>query len=215
MPVTVPGSLLGAPKLQLFDNDGHPAALYLLHTYAAGTSTPKPTYTDVDLAIGHANTNPIELDASGRAVVFLDVDGYKLVLTDPDGAEVWTQDDVEDIGQSLFATLDTQGPPTLTAVTVSGYTALPDDQVLLVTNPSGTDPFLVNLLPAADATQRMLTIKNLGEKDLSIVPDGSDTVDLIAGAYTVPGSVIPVCPSIVLISDGAAHWYIESSHGIL
>jgi len=71
MATDVPGSLLGAPHLQLFTNDGLPAAGHLLYFYEAGSSTPKDTYSDVDLAIGHANTNPVELDASGRAVVFL------------------------------------------------------------------------------------------------------------------------------------------------
>lgn len=74
----MPGFPLPYP-LQFFDDNGDPAAGYLLYTYAAGTSTPRDTYTTYELTV--ANANPIVLDANGRAVAFVE-DGvaYKLVL---------------------------------------------------------------------------------------------------------------------------------------
>ncbi len=87
------GQLLGAPKLQLFDDDGAPVVGGFLFSYEAGTDTPLDTYTDEDLSV--PNENPVELDANGRAVVFLTPGvGYKFILQDEDEVQLWEQDDV-------------------------------------------------------------------------------------------------------------------------
>ena len=46
-------------------SDGTPLVGGRLRTFAAGTSTPKPTYADAAGTI--ANTNPVVLDARGEA----------------------------------------------------------------------------------------------------------------------------------------------------
>lgn len=74
---------------QIFTDNGEPAALYKLWTYDAGTSTPRETWSDS--AESSSNTNPVELDANGRAQIYYR-GSYKLVLTTPDDAVVWTQD---------------------------------------------------------------------------------------------------------------------------
>lgn len=68
-----------------------PAVGYKLWTYEAGTTTPKATYDDSDGATPLAN--PIVLDANGECAPY-GTGAYKLVLTDPDDAVVWTQDNV-------------------------------------------------------------------------------------------------------------------------
>lgn len=68
-----------------------PAVGYKLHTYEAGTTTPKATYTASNGVTPLAN--PIVLDANGECAPF-GFGAYKLKLTDPNGAEVWTQDNV-------------------------------------------------------------------------------------------------------------------------
>lgn len=60
--------LLTPPFLQFFDADGNPLAGGKIYTYSAGTTTLKPTYTDSTGLI--KLTNPIILDAAGRAVVW-------------------------------------------------------------------------------------------------------------------------------------------------
>lgn len=50
---------------QFFDNTGLPLNGGLIYTYQAGSTTPLSTFTDISGLI--ANTNPIVLDASGRA----------------------------------------------------------------------------------------------------------------------------------------------------
>lgn len=63
--------------IQFFDDNGDPLANGKLYTYAAGTTTPKATYTTAAATV--ANANPIVLDSAGRAVAFLD-GSYKFRL---------------------------------------------------------------------------------------------------------------------------------------
>lgn len=56
-------------RQQFFDNNGNPLAAGLVHTYIPGTTTPVATYQDAALSI--LNTNPITLDASGRAACWV------------------------------------------------------------------------------------------------------------------------------------------------
>ncbi len=88
---------------QYFNNTGAVAAGYKLCTFSAGTTTPATTWSD---ALGiSANTNPVTLDSSGRANIFL-TNGtfYKFELHYPGtgsscgtssvGALVWTRDNI-------------------------------------------------------------------------------------------------------------------------
>ena len=76
-------AVLYTPHYAYFtDDNGDPLAGGLLYTYDAGTTTPKATYTTA--AGDVAQTNPVVLDAYGRAVLFLD-GAYKFVLKDSEG----------------------------------------------------------------------------------------------------------------------------------
>ena len=81
------------PKLQFIDNNGTPMAGCYLWTYQAGTDTQIATYTD---STGSSfNTNPIILDAGGRANVWLDSNtAYKFVLLNFDGSVLYTVDNI-------------------------------------------------------------------------------------------------------------------------
>lgn len=209
----VPGSLFYPTTFGVNDIDGNPLADGFVYFYVVGTATPKDTFSDIDLTV--ANTNPVQLDDSGRATVYLEAGAYTAVVTDADGVTVPIDlTAFEDVGQTLFSTLNPAAPPTIVTVT-SGYTVLDTDQLVLVNSTGGANPCIINLLPAADMTQRSVTIKNLGEIDLAITPDGTDTLELTAGVYTVQASALPMCPSIVLSSDQASNWYIESGLGIV
>jgi len=78
--------LFTMPYQQFFDDDGAPLAGGFVYTYAAGSySTPKAAYTtaagDVELP------NPIELDSSGRAVIFIS-GSYNYIVKDADGVTI-------------------------------------------------------------------------------------------------------------------------------
>jgi len=76
---------------QFFGTGGLPLAGGKLYTYAAGTSTPKATYTTAAATV--ENANPIILDASGRATLFID-GSYKYVLNDADDNHIETTDNI-------------------------------------------------------------------------------------------------------------------------
>lgn len=80
------------PTKQFFDNNGNPLANGKLYAYAAGSSTPQDTYSDSMLTT--PNTNPVVLDASGRATIYLGPVVYKFTLTDSNGVQIWSQDNI-------------------------------------------------------------------------------------------------------------------------
>jgi hypothetical protein len=80
-----------------------PADGYKAKFYAAGTTTPKAIYTDPGLAVPYPSPfNTAVLDAEGRALIYLGAGGYKLVVTDPSDAPIYTQDNIA--GESSFGT---------------------------------------------------------------------------------------------------------------
>jgi hypothetical protein len=103
---------------QFFTNNGVPAVGYQLFIYTAGTSTKANTWSDSGLTT--LNDNPIILDASGRADIWLDAASYKFVLalpvdSDPPASPIWSVDGVPGAGAS--------NQPWLRVV-ASGYTIL-------------------------------------------------------------------------------------------
>lgn len=77
-------------KTQFFTANGEPLVGGKLYTYAAGTTTPQPTYTDSSGAT--VNSNPVILNARGEANVWLGGLSYKFKLTDANDVELWTVD---------------------------------------------------------------------------------------------------------------------------
>lgn len=63
-----------------------------VYAYAAGTSTPKDTYTDSTL--GTPNANPVVLDARGEKQVWLSPESYKFVVKDSADNTIRTVDNV-------------------------------------------------------------------------------------------------------------------------
>lgn len=89
-------------KQQFFDNAGNPAAGFKLYTYAANTTTPQATYSNKGGTV--ANTNPIVLDAQGRATIYIDESlTYDFVLTSATDVTEWTQAGVEGVAQASVA----------------------------------------------------------------------------------------------------------------
>jgi len=109
------------PKMQFFTAAGVPLVGGKLYTYAAGTTTPLATYTDI--TGGTANTNPIILDSRGEASVWFGSAQYYLVLTDATDVQIWTQDNLNGVNQPTVDYLTGLGS-SLISYAPSGYGAV-------------------------------------------------------------------------------------------
>lgn len=88
-------------RFQAFDANGDPLSAGRLYTYAAGTLGAQATYTSASLAT--PNSNPVILDANGRAQVWLDpVLAYRMILKT--SADVTITDD-DNISSDSAATI--------------------------------------------------------------------------------------------------------------
>jgi len=120
---TLPNAVpMPGPEIQYLNQDGSPMVGGKLCTYAANTSTPLATYTSS--TAGTPNTNPIILDAAGRASVWVGPSLYKFVLRTGgtanscnDGTIVWTQDNVADTTLYFVNYVKTIGTSTLITYT--------------------------------------------------------------------------------------------------
>jgi hypothetical protein len=95
------------PRLQLSDDDGVPLAGGFVYTYESGASTtPQSVYTTAAGNIAH--TNPVELDAAGRATIFLG-DGltYRFVVKNAALATIYTVDGIFSFTEAGVQTLIT------------------------------------------------------------------------------------------------------------
>ena len=86
--------------MQFFAADGTPLVGGKLYTYAAGTTTPLASYTNIGGLT--SNQNPIVLDSAGRVsgtneVWLTSAVSYKLVLKTSADVQLWSADDITGI----------------------------------------------------------------------------------------------------------------------
>jgi hypothetical protein len=88
------------PKFQFSDTNGTALAGGFIDVYLAGTTTRTTTWQDRGQAT--ANTNPIELDANGECLLWLDPElSYKWVVKNSSGVERYTVDNIAGAGADL------------------------------------------------------------------------------------------------------------------
>ena len=75
-------------KTQFVSDTGTPLAAGTVAFYVPGTTTSKDTYQD-NLAVTK-NTNPVNLDAAGRAIIF-GTGSYRQIVKDAQGNTIWDQ----------------------------------------------------------------------------------------------------------------------------
>lgn len=125
-------SLSPFPIFRALDANGAPLAGGQLFSYQAGTTTPLATYTDE--TGGSANTNPVILDSTGSATVWLAHQAYKLVLEDENNVIQWTADNILPNGSIIY------GVQTVTASTTATLSSLTTG---IEVNFSGSTPTLI------------------------------------------------------------------------
>lgn len=98
-------SPLAGAGSQFFTDAGTPLTGGLLYTYAAGTTTPAATYSDISGAT--ANSNPIVLNAAGRVtgeVWLLAGTSYKFVLKTATLTTIGTWDNIDGVNDVIAST---------------------------------------------------------------------------------------------------------------
>jgi hypothetical protein len=96
--MTVYLSALAGAGAQFFTDDGSVLSGGKIYTYAAGTTTPRTTYTSSSGLV--ANPNPIILDSDGRLPNDLWLTAgltYRLVVTDSTNVQIGSYDDIPGI----------------------------------------------------------------------------------------------------------------------
>lgn len=195
------------PFLYFADSNGNPLSGGYVYTYAAGTDTPKATYTD-----DTGNTempNPIELDDAGRATWWL-IGSYKYVIKDALGNTITTTDNV-----TAFSTLAEQndaffqtfsGNGTQTAFTLSEDLGTEEKALMIFVN-SGLQANIANGNFATDTIWTKGAGWTIGAGvataagAISTAISQTATVSLVAGqaysvTYTITRSAGGLIPSI-------------------
>ena len=113
-------SPVGGAASQFFNNDCTVLAGGKIYTYAAGTSTPKTTYTTSGGNIAHAN--PIVLDSAGRVPggeIWLTAGTYKFSVFTSASVLIATYDNISGIGAAEFQVQNFTGTGSQTIFTLS------------------------------------------------------------------------------------------------
>ena len=113
-------SPIGGAGWQFFNNSGVILSGGKLYTYAAGTTTPKVTYTSSSGSTAH--TNPIILDSAGRVPggeIWLSTTPYKFVLYTSADVLIATYDNISGIGAAEYQIQNFTGTGSQTIFTLS------------------------------------------------------------------------------------------------
>jgi len=113
-PLQAQTALATPPRFQVLDPDtGAFLVAGKVYTFLCGTSTPKATYSDQ--SGGAANTNPVELDGSGSADIWLGVGCYKVTVANASDVVIYTVDNVQGPVANAFTSLSVAGVTIATA----------------------------------------------------------------------------------------------------
>lgn len=216
---TVASGLIN-PLYQWFGDDGLPLNLGLVYTYAAGSTTPLATYSDAGLSA--LNSNPVALDAFGKAAIYFTPAAYKIDVKSALGVSIdgYPRDYVVGTmlpiglgtsGQVLTSTGASSNPtfqtfnsiaPRYTAQT-SNYTAVANDLVAATAN-----SFTITLpLASANANKFIWTVNN-GTGTITIARTSTDTIGLATTQALNPATATSQGDSLTFVSDGASNWEI-------
>lgn len=172
----------------------------LLWTYAAGTTTPKVTYSDA--AGTSPNTNPVQLDTTGSATVRLDSGSYAFVLMDQTGTvTIWSADNYDStyltalaIGALLYPITTEEASLTIVPANLS-YPFLHPKRYGIVGDGATDDTIAVNTWAAVvNATLRPVSTWPVG---MTVVC--SPITPITAANFTWTGA-----PNIQMLKDGGA-----------
>lgn len=226
--MTVNLSPFAGPGSQFFDDNGDPLSGGKIFTYAAGTTTPKTTYTDYTGGTAHAN--PIILDAAGRppSEVWLNYgDAYKFILKDSNDTLVGTFDNIDGIPPININLVrlygSTSGYIDLVAPAVAGANTVTfpaqTGTVALTANPTftGTSSFATitaseNITGSKTISGRLLSASQTVTIDQYLYMGGTGQIKLPvgstaqrAGAFSGTGQISGTTLTITNVTSGSLY----------
>lgn len=193
--------------LQIFDDNGDPAAGYLLYTYDAGTTTPRTTWSDA--AETTPNLNPIVLDANGRAQVYWR-GNYYIELRTPANVLVWSQDNFNipdpSAGTSIVFSNGSAATPSVrfAQATSSGLFSPAANEVAMSVN--GVEVMRwagANVGIGISAPTSKLHVAGTGRFQSSLTVDAGG-ITVTAGGVTVTAGGMTITAGGLTISAGGA-----------
>jgi len=173
------GTLLPNGEQQFIDNNGNPLANGTVTFYIPGTTTLKNTWSNSGQTV--LNTNPITLDAGGRAVIY-GSGAYRQVVKDSSGNLIWDQ-----------LTSDTSSASNLGWGATSAGTA--NAQTISSGTFSGVDGQTLYFLAGYTNTAAM-TLNVNGSGATGVLKDGQGGPVFLTGGEVVAGAIIGVTYSV-------------------
>lgn len=153
-------TVLPQPMARFFTAAGAPLAGGKVYTYTAGTTTPLASYTDSTALV--QNTNPVILDSTGSASIWIS-GAYKVVLKDSTDVTQWTQDNVQDlftynqIQSTSTTSLSIANSASKTFTTQAGKYFSPGIYVLAVETSAPTTNWMHGQITSYSGTQLVIT----------------------------------------------------------
>lgn len=190
--------LLPQGQQQFFGNDGKPLAGGQVYFYVPGTTTGKTTWQDSTGAT--PNTNPVILDAYGRATIF-GSGQYRQVLKTSAGVTIWDKI-VSDYSQSsVFYGGASAGTANVITLSAAGYTHTSGQLVFFVATNSNTGNSTLQIgsyavTPIVKDSATGPTALTGGEivagNTVGVIYDGT------AGTYHLTGAPVGTLPSLTV-----------------
>lgn len=199
-------ALMPAPMAQFFDSNGVPLAGGFIFTYAAGTSTPQAAYTD---STGNTPlSNPVVLDASGRASIWLSSANYKIVAQNSSGVQQWSIDNVSAVSQAelqgtnSFSSLGVTGNLTVGGnVVVSGSLTAASASITGALGVSGTATLATAIVTGNETVAGTLGVTGAATFSGGETITGGLTVDSITvGGQSLTAFVNALIPSLTALA---------------
>ena len=200
---------INTPKFRAFTNAGAPLAGGKLYSYAAGTTTPKATYTDYTATV--ANTNPVILDANGEANIWLD-GNYKIVLNNSADVLQWSVDNLSSLtsqisyaGGTVTGTADAL---IVASVTPTNFSLITNASVMIVPVVDNTGiAATINVASSGVKSIKLATVGGLVDPYASTLKTGIPALLVYNGTYWVVTASItnlpPFFDTTILLKNAA------------
>lgn len=134
-------SLLPNGEQVFLDDNGVPLALGTVEFYVPLTSTPKDTWQDA--AMGVLNTNPVNLDAAGRAIIY-GAGAYRQVVKDALGNLIWDQETSEPTSDFIWGGISA-GTANAQTLVAPAFSSEPGQTITFVAGVSNTGATTINV----------------------------------------------------------------------